>query len=89
MTMTRRWRRITLHFSHIGLTLGRTFIGPVFPETGRTQVSASGDRRQDAAGAADVHLGLHGLAIGGRGRAVADPVVDAHRGGVDVEVTYL
>ena len=25
MTITRRWRRITLHFSHIGLTLGRTF----------------------------------------------------------------
>src|SRR5580692_1123367 len=25
MTMTRRWRRITLHFSHIGFTLGRTF----------------------------------------------------------------
>src|SRR6476469_3828319 len=27
MTMTRPWRRITLHFSHILLTLGRTFIG--------------------------------------------------------------
>src|SRR5207342_3593075 len=26
MTMTRPWRRITLHFSHIFLTLGRTFI---------------------------------------------------------------
>ena len=26
MTITRRWRRITLHFSHMGLTLGRTFI---------------------------------------------------------------
>src|SRR3954453_22421546 len=25
MTMTRPWRRITLHFSHIFLTLGRTF----------------------------------------------------------------
>src|SRR5580704_19481113 len=28
MTTTRRWRRITLHFSHIGLTLGRTFMFP-------------------------------------------------------------
>ncbi len=27
MTRTTRLRRITLHFSHIGLTLGRTFIG--------------------------------------------------------------
>src|SRR5437879_8316268 len=26
MTITRRWRRMTLHFSQIGLTLGRTFI---------------------------------------------------------------
>src|SRR2546421_922235 len=26
MTITRRWRRITLHFSQMGLTLGRTFI---------------------------------------------------------------
>ena len=26
MTMTRPWRRITLHFSHIVFTLGRTFI---------------------------------------------------------------
>jgi len=26
MTITRPWRRMTLHFSHIGLTLGRTFI---------------------------------------------------------------
>jgi hypothetical protein len=26
MTITVPWRRITLHFSHIGLTLGRTFI---------------------------------------------------------------
>jgi len=25
MTRTRPWRRITLHFSHIFLTLGRTF----------------------------------------------------------------
>ncbi len=25
MTMTRPWRRITLHFSHIAFTLGRTF----------------------------------------------------------------
>ncbi len=27
MTRIVRFRRITLHFSHIGLTLGRTFIG--------------------------------------------------------------
>src|SRR6056297_627520 len=26
MTMMRRWRRITLQLSHIGLTLGRTFM---------------------------------------------------------------
>jgi hypothetical protein len=26
MTVTRPWRRITLHFSQIGLTLGRTFM---------------------------------------------------------------
>lgn len=26
MTCTRPWRRITLHFSHIVLTLGRTFM---------------------------------------------------------------
>jgi hypothetical protein len=26
MTMTVPWRLITLHFSHIGLTLGLTFI---------------------------------------------------------------
>src|SRR5207237_6359620 len=26
MTRTRPWRRITLHFSHIFLTLGRTFM---------------------------------------------------------------
>jgi hypothetical protein len=26
MTITTPWRRITLHFSQIGLTLGRTFI---------------------------------------------------------------
>src|SRR4051794_26139394 len=26
MTITRPWRRMTLHFSHMGLTLGRTFI---------------------------------------------------------------
>ncbi len=26
MTITRPWRRITLHFSHIVLTLGLTFI---------------------------------------------------------------
>ena len=26
MTMTTPWRRITLHFSHIVLTLGRTFM---------------------------------------------------------------
>jgi hypothetical protein len=27
MTCTRPWRRITLHFSQILLTLGRTFMG--------------------------------------------------------------
>ena len=33
MTRIVRLRRITLHFSHMGLTLGRTFIGdPVFVE---------------------------------------------------------
>jgi hypothetical protein len=26
MTITRPWRRMTLHLSHIGLTLGRTFM---------------------------------------------------------------
>jgi hypothetical protein len=32
ITMTRRWRRITLHLSQIGLTLGFTFtaVDPVF-----------------------------------------------------------
>src|SRR5262245_7249991 len=30
MTRTTPWRRITLHFSHIGLTEGRTFISLVF-----------------------------------------------------------
>jgi hypothetical protein len=27
MTITTPWRRITLHFSHMGLTLGLTFTG--------------------------------------------------------------
>ena len=35
MTMTRRCRRITLHFSHIGLTLGRTFTFSSFVLHGR------------------------------------------------------
>src|ERR1700709_723628 len=30
MTMTRPWRRITLHLSHIGLTLGLTFMRRTF-----------------------------------------------------------
>src|SRR5436309_12805287 len=30
MTITRPWRRITLHFSHIFLTLGRTFTSNLF-----------------------------------------------------------
>src|SRR5450631_4065523 len=34
MTMTRRCRRITLHFSHIGLTLGRTFTLSSLSRTG-------------------------------------------------------
>src|SRR5205809_4799320 len=34
ITMTRPWRRITLHFSHIFLTLGRTFIGPLLVPVG-------------------------------------------------------
>jgi hypothetical protein len=28
MTRTAPWRRMTLHFSHIGLTDGRTFMMP-------------------------------------------------------------
>jgi hypothetical protein len=30
ITTTRPWRRMTLHFSQIGLTLGRTFIASSF-----------------------------------------------------------
>src|SRR5205085_1616076 len=34
MTITRRWRRITLHFSQMGLTLGRTFMSCSFVAVG-------------------------------------------------------
>src|SRR5438105_15896553 len=34
MTITRRWRRMTLHFSQMGLTLGRTFISCSFVAVG-------------------------------------------------------
>jgi hypothetical protein len=30
MTITRRWRRMTLHLSQIGLTLGFTFMASTF-----------------------------------------------------------
>src|SRR3954467_12391008 len=58
MTMTRPWRRITLHLSHIFLTLGLTFIGvfrslvpvgdPASAEVVRGQLHLDAIPRQDA-----------------------------------------
>ena len=42
MTKTRRCRRITLHFSHIGLTLGRTFMFSSLSRTARSCTRPSG-----------------------------------------------
>jgi hypothetical protein len=41
MTSTAPWRRMILHFSHIGLTDGRTFM---IPFESKTSEAGSGDR---------------------------------------------
>src|SRR5215213_2809436 len=61
ITSTRPWRRMILHFSHIGLTDGRTFMIPFGRCPGR---GGSGDRyghRYHAPGAHVAHGSLAGL----------------------------
>src|SRR3954469_5223630 len=62
ITRTAPWRRMRLHFSHIGLTDGRTFMGPF---RGRR---AGLDRRQGPAKRATIEdsTGLRTVRLGAR-----------------------
>src|SRR5438093_1948195 len=65
MTCTRPWRRITLHFSQIRLTLGRTFMSP---RSGRLLVPV-----RDSATGQVVGRELHLDAVAGEDPDVVHP----------------
>src|ERR1700684_419935 len=69
MTMTTPWRRMTLHFSQIALTLGRTFISLLSISPGRPTRSLVAVR--DSPSTQVIRCDFHLHAIAG---ADADPV---------------
>jgi hypothetical protein len=78
MTITRPWRRMTLHLSHIGLTLGRTFIVSLpVPENDATPGEVvRGDFNLDAITRKDPDA-MHAHLSGAMGQHVM-PVLELH-----------
>src|SRR5262245_56667444 len=72
MTMTRPWRRITLHFSQIFLTLGRTFMTSL-PVPGRSRQQRSLVAVGDATAGQVVRRELHLDPVAGEDADVVHP----------------
>src|SRR3954453_19577605 len=71
MTRTRPWRRMILHFSHIGLTDGRTFMIPFGSVTSEVALEAAAGRRYHSRTRARTRVAHHAQAttIANRTRA--------------------